>query len=98
VIRLDEQTADPDASTLLDDVPMLRDERVDPVKERIFMYEGGIVSFVEHLNDKKDPIHPIISTNGEREGVSVEVAMQWADAYSETIFSFAHTIHTIECG
>jgi DNA gyrase subunit B len=76
----------------------LRDERVDPLKERIFMYEGGIVSFVEHLNDKKDPIHPIISTNGEREGVLVEVAMQWADAYSETIFSFANNINTTEGG
>jgi DNA gyrase subunit B len=76
----------------------LRDERVEPVKERVFEYEGGIISFVEHLNDKKDPLHPIISTNGEREGVAVEVAMQWADTYSETIFSFANNINTIEGG
>ena len=76
----------------------LRDERVEPVKERTFKYDGGIISFVEHLNDKKDPIHPIISTNGEREGVAVEVAMQWADTYSETIFSFANNINTIEGG
>ncbi|MBC5810180.1 MAG: DNA topoisomerase (ATP-hydrolyzing) subunit B [Candidatus Eremiobacteraeota bacterium] len=76
----------------------LRDERVEPPKERTFMYEGGIISFVEHLNDKKDPISPVISTNGEREGVSVEVAMQWADTYSETIFSFANNINTIEGG
>jgi DNA gyrase subunit B len=76
----------------------LRDERVDPVRERTFVYDGGIVSFVEHLNDKKDPLHPIISTNGERERVSVEVAMQWADTYSETIFAFANNINTTEGG
>jgi DNA gyrase subunit B len=76
----------------------LRDERPDPVRERTFVYDGGIVSFVEHLNDKKDPLHPIISTNGERERVSVEVAMQWADTYSETIFAFANNINTTEGG
>jgi DNA gyrase subunit B len=76
----------------------LRDERVEPVRERTFVYEGGIVSFVEHLNDKKDPLHPIISTNGEREKVAVEVAMQWADTYSETIFAFANNINTTEGG
>ncbi len=76
----------------------LRDERVEPPKERVFIYDGGIVSFVEHLNEKKDPLHPIISTNGEREGVAIEVAMQWADTYSETIFAYANTINTIEGG
>ncbi len=42
----------------------------EEVKERTFVYDGGIVSFVEHLNDKKDPLHPIISTNGERDGIA----------------------------
>ena len=65
----------------------LRDERQDPVREKTYQYEGGIVSFVEHLNDKKDPLHPIISTNGEREGVDIECALQWADTYSETVFA-----------
>ncbi len=76
----------------------LRDERGEELKERTFMYEGGIISFVEHLNEKKDPLHPIISTNGEREGVDVECALQWADSYTETIFSFANNINTIEGG
>jgi DNA gyrase subunit B len=76
----------------------LRDERLDEPRERTFQYEGGIVSFVEHLNDKKDPLHPIISTNGERDGVIVECALQWADAYSEQVFSFANSINTIEGG
>jgi DNA gyrase subunit B len=76
----------------------LRDERGEELKERTFQYEGGIVSFVEHLNDKKDPIHPIISTNGERDTVVIECALQWADTYTEQIFSFANNINTIEGG
>jgi DNA gyrase subunit B len=76
----------------------LRDERPDEVREKIFVYDGGIVSFVEHLNDKKDPLHPIISTNGERDNVSVECALQWADTYTETIFAYANNINTIEGG
>ena len=76
----------------------LRDERQDPVREKTYQYEGGIVSFVEHLNDKKDPLHPIISTNGERDGVDIECALQWADTYSETVFAYANNINTIEGG
>ena len=76
----------------------LRDERPEDVREKTFLYDGGIVSFVEHLNDKKDPLHPIISTNGERDTVAVECALQWADTYTETIFSYANNINTIEGG
>jgi DNA gyrase subunit B len=76
----------------------LVDERGEEVKEKTYVYEGGIVSFVEHLNEKKDPIHPIISTNGERDRVAVEVAMQWADTYNETIFAYANNINTTEGG
>jgi len=76
----------------------LRDERPEEPRERKFQYEGGIISFVEHLNDKKDPLHPIISSHGEREGVDVECALQWADTYIETVFSYANNINTIEGG
>jgi DNA gyrase subunit B len=76
----------------------LRDERGPEPKERLFQYEGGIVSFVEHLNKEKDPLHPIISTSGRLDGVDVECALQWADTYSEQIFSFANNINTIEGG
>jgi DNA gyrase subunit B len=76
----------------------LVDERPEEVREKTYVYEGGIVSFVEHLNEKKDPIHPIISTNGERDRVAVEVAMQWADTYNETIFAYANNINTTEGG
>ena len=76
----------------------LYDERGEELKSRLFQYDGGIVSFVEHLNDKKDPLHPIISTNGEREGVMIECALQWADSYSEQVFAYANNINTIEGG
>ena len=76
----------------------LRDERGEEPKERTFKYDGGIISFVEWLNDKKDPLHPIISTNAEREGLVVEVAMQWTDTYTDLIYSFANNINTIEGG
>ena len=76
----------------------LRDERTDEVKEKTFLYEGGIISFVEHLNEKKDPLHPIISTNGERDDVVVECALQWADTYSENVFTYANNINTAEGG
>src|SRR5579884_2077425 len=78
---------------------VLRDERQDPVRERTFKFEGGIISFVEWLNEKKDPIHPEpITTHNERDGVDVEVAMQWTDTYTEIISSYANNINTIEGG
>jgi DNA gyrase subunit B len=76
----------------------LRDERGDEPRERSYKFDGGIVSFVEWLNEKKDSLHPIISTHNERDGVDVEVAMQYTDAYSEQIFSYANNINTIEGG
>jgi len=76
----------------------LRDERGDEPKERTFKFEGGIKSFVEWLNEKKDPLHPIIQTHIERDGVDVEVAMQWTDTYTELIYSYANNINTIEGG
>ncbi len=76
----------------------LRDERGPEVRERTYTFDGGIVSFVEWLNEKKDPLHPIISTHAERDGVDVEVAMQYTGAYAEQIFSYANNIGTIEGG
>src|SRR5439155_3078969 len=62
-----------------------------------FFFEGGIVSFVEHLNRAKTPIHPeVIYLWGEREGVATEIAMQWNEGYTESVFSFANSIGTTE--
>ena len=68
-------------------------------KEHDFHYPGGIASFVEHLGSTKNAIHSeVIFVTGEREGVSMEIALQWNEAYSETIFSFANNINTHEGG
>ncbi|HEY0394021.1 MAG TPA: DNA topoisomerase (ATP-hydrolyzing) subunit B [Candidatus Elarobacter sp.] len=77
----------------------LRDERPDDgPKERSYMYEGGIVSFVEWLNENKESLTPVISTNGERDDVVVECAFQWQDGYNEVVYSYANNINTIEGG
>ncbi len=75
----------------------IEDERSQ--KKHEFFYKGGLLSFVEHLNRAKTAIHPkVVHFAGEREGVEVEIAMQWNDGYSENVFSFANNINTAEGG
>ncbi|MBB3342642.1 MULTISPECIES: DNA topoisomerase (ATP-hydrolyzing) subunit B [unclassified Luteimonas] len=58
-----------------------------------YQYEGGIRSFVEHLAQLKTPLHPnVISVTGEQSGITVDVALQWTDAYQETMFCFTNNI------
>ncbi len=77
----------------------LRDDRPDDgPKERAYAYEGGIISFVEWLNENKESLTPVISTNGERDDVVVECAFQWQDGYNEVVYSYANNINTIEGG
>ncbi|MEH7251063.1 DNA topoisomerase (ATP-hydrolyzing) subunit B [Neobacillus niacini] len=68
-------------------------------KKNEYYYEGGIKSYVEHLNRTKEVIHdePIF-LEGERDGISVEVALQYNEGYVESIYSFANNIHTYEGG
>ncbi len=76
----------------------IADERGER-KSHEFFYEGGLVSCVDHLNRAKTPIHPdVITLTGEREGVAIEIAMQWNEGYTESVFSFANNIATIEGG
>ncbi|HLA50634.1 MAG TPA: DNA topoisomerase (ATP-hydrolyzing) subunit B [Thermodesulfobacteriota bacterium] len=75
----------------------IEDERTD--KKHEFQYKGGITQFIEHLNKGKTPIHPrIIYISGEKEGIQMEIAMQWNDSYSENIFAYANNINTTEGG
>src|SRR6476469_2051207 len=62
-------------------------------KRDVFEYAGGIRSFVEHLAQLKTPLHPnVISVSGEQNGITVDVALQWTDAYQETMFCFTNNI------
>ncbi len=71
----------------------------DSGRNEIFRFDGGIREFVEHLNRSKSPLHPdVIYFEKERDGVQVEIAFQYTDAFNETLFSFANNINTIEGG
>ncbi|OGW72998.1 MAG: DNA gyrase subunit B [Nitrospirae bacterium RIFCSPHIGHO2_02_FULL_40_19] len=75
----------------------IADERIN--KEQSFVYKGGIVSFVEHLNKNKNPLHPQpIYVTKEKDGITIEVAIQYNDGYAETLYSFANNINTKEGG
>ncbi|MDR3553576.1 MAG: DNA topoisomerase (ATP-hydrolyzing) subunit B [Syntrophobacteraceae bacterium] len=75
----------------------LIDDRVP--KEKLFFYEGGLVSFVEYLDRNKEPIFPeVISISGEKQGIAVGVAIQYNSTYAEKIFTFANNINTKEGG
>ena len=73
------------------------DERTG--KSHRFLYEGGINSFVEHLNKNKTAINQTpIYMQGTRDGITAEIALQWNDGYAETVYSFANNINTQEGG
>lgn len=77
----------------------LIDRREEPARDEIFHYEGGIVQFVESLNKNKETVFPeVIYFDESYENGEVEIAMQYNDSYSETIFAFANNINTEEGG
>jgi DNA gyrase subunit B len=82
----------------------LNDERCEPVKTHEFFYQGGISEFIKHLNRGKTVLHEKpISIEGERElpgggTLTMDIAMQWNDSYSDQIFSFANNINTRDGG
>lgn len=76
---------------------VFNDER--SAKETEYFYEGGLISFVEYINKSKDKLHEnVIFFVQEKNFVSVEIAMQWNDSYTETIYSYCNNIHTVEGG
>jgi len=75
----------------------IKDERTGD--EKLFHYKGGIVAFVEHLNKNKTTLHqPPIYFQKSRNNTQVEIAIQYNDSYTETVFTFANNINTHEGG
>jgi DNA gyrase subunit B len=75
----------------------IQDERTE--KKNEFHYKGGIISFVEHHNKNKNVLHPKpVFIQGEKDGVSLDVALQYTDSYAEQIYAYANNINTREGG
>jgi DNA gyrase subunit B len=76
---------------------VIEDERDE--RTHTFLYKGGIVEFVKHLNQNKTPLHPkVLYFEGSKGDIQVEVALQYNDGYQESVFSFANNINTREGG
>jgi len=77
----------------------ITDQRQDEPRAAEYMYEGGIADFVRYINASKEPVHGTVIDFGEDGvGISVEIAMQWSAAYTESVHTFANTINTAEGG
>jgi DNA gyrase subunit B len=72
------------------------DERSN--REVSFYFEGGITSFVRYLNRNRETLHPVVHVEKDVEGMGIEAAIQYTDAYTESVYSFANTINTIDGG
>jgi DNA gyrase subunit B len=76
---------------------VIADERDE--RSHTFLYKGGIIEFIKHLNQNKTPIHPkVLFFEGKKGDIEVEVALQYNDGYQESLFSFANNINTREGG
>jgi len=73
-----------------------RDERNN--RELTFYFEGGINSFVRYLNRNRAPLHPVVYVEKDIDGVGIEAAIQYTDSYTESVYSFANTINTVDGG
>ncbi|MBN1669373.1 MAG: DNA topoisomerase (ATP-hydrolyzing) subunit B [Anaerolineales bacterium] len=73
-----------------------KDERSD--REMTFYFEGGITSFVRYLNRNRSTLHPVVHVEKEVDGITIDAAIQYTDAYAESLYAFANTINTIDGG
>ncbi len=73
-----------------------QDERTD--REMTFYFEGGITSFVRYLNRNRDVLHSVVHAEKEVDGITIDAAIQFTDAYAESVYAFANTINTIDGG
>jgi DNA gyrase subunit B len=72
------------------------DERSE--REMTFYFEGGITSFVRYLNRNREVLHPVVHAEKTIEGITIDAAIQYTDAYAESVYAFANTINTIDGG
>lgn len=72
------------------------DERAN--REMTFYFEGGITSFVRYLNRNRQTLHPVMYVEKQVEGIGIEAAVQYTDAFTESVYSFANTINTVDGG
>ena len=72
------------------------DERND--REMTFYFEGGLTSFVRYHNRNRENLHPVVHVEKDIEAIGIEAAIQYTDAYTESVYSFANTINTIDGG
>ncbi len=82
---------------------LLKGLKIELIDERndvnaLFHYENGIEAFVEYLNEEKDTLHPVVSLEGESNGIEVEFAFQFNDGYSENVLSFVNNVRTKDGG
>src|SRR5215468_522926 len=76
---------------------VIEDERDE--RSHTFLYKGGIIEFIKHLNQNKTTVHPkVLFFEGKKDNIEVEVALQYNDGYQENVFSFANNINTREGG
>jgi DNA gyrase subunit B len=77
----------------------LKDERAGQEKDETFHAKGGLKEFVQFLNSSRKPLHPeVMYCEGTRDGIEIEIALQYNDGYNETVFSFVNNINTHEGG
>ena len=67
-------------------------------REAKFHYENGLINFVEYINENKKALHKVINFSGQKEGIEVEIAMQYSESYSENILSFVNNVKTVDGG
>lgn len=72
------------------------DERSN--REMTFYFEGGITSFVRYLNRNRDVLHPVVHVEKDVDNITIDAAIQYTDAFSESVYAFANTINTIDGG
>ncbi|HET7143940.1 MAG TPA: DNA topoisomerase (ATP-hydrolyzing) subunit B [Anaerolineales bacterium] len=72
------------------------DERNE--REMTFYFEGGITAFVRYLNRNRQGLHPVVHVEKEIDGIGIEAAIQYTDSYTESVYSFANTINTVDGG